>query len=405
MLENISVDPLEAQRAAIAACVERCRAYDFVFVPEDGSSLNITDRDGVKGTGSVGARNLGARGLLVMSAIAVSPQGVPLGVLGQIYWSRNPGEKRPEAHLAPIEEKESRFWTELMGRTNAAFVDKEVRPWYQLDRGADGWATFEWARMEKAWVTVRSCYDRRLVTPEGQPSQHLSDAIASAPVAGELLLTVPARAGAPERLARLEIRRAKVTLDTQDQHTRTRRQEPVWVVDTREIDAPASASPLHWRLLTTRPVESVQDAILVVKGYSTRWRIEEFHRAWKTAACDVEETQLRSRHALELWATILTSVAIRLLRLMYLSRKEPDLVATEEFSPAEIHAVYFAEGKRWNGALSPSILDITRRIAFLGGYTGKSSGGPPGLVVIRRGLEHIRPIVPLVPILLARGVS
>lgn len=405
MLENPSVNPCEAQRAAVAACVGRSEANDFVFVPEDGSSLNITDRDGVKGTGSVGARRLGSRGLLVMSAMAVSPQGVPLGVLGQIYWSRDTEENRPEAHLAPIEEKESRFWTELMGGTNAAFAGKEVRPWYQLDRGADGWAVFEWARENQAWITVRSCYDRRLVTPPGQPRQYLSDAIAGTPVAGWLSLTVPARAGAPERLAKLEIRWAKVTLNTQDQHTRTRRQEPVWVVDTCEIGAPASVSPLHWRLLTTRPVESVQDTILVVKGYSTRWRIEEFHRAWKTAACDVEETQLRTRHALELWATILTSVAIRLLRLMYLSRKEPDLLATEEFTPAEIHAVYFAEGNRWEGVLAPSIFDLTRRIAFLGGYTGKSSGGPPGLVVIRRGLEHIRPIVPLVPVLLARGAN
>jgi hypothetical protein len=400
LLENEAVDPKEARRAATAACVDRCKAYDFVFVPEDGSSLNITDVKGVKGTGFIGARAVGAHGLLTMSAMAVSPRGVPLGTLGQIFWTRNETEERPESHLLPIEEKESRFWPELMGTANAAFSGLDVRPWFQLDRGADGWAVFEWARKNQAWITVRSCHNRRLVGPVGQPARYLEDAVAETPLAGWMSLPVSARAGVRARVARLEVRFAEVTLQTQDQHTRKRRKEKVWVVDSREVDAPEKSTPLHWRLLTTRPTRTIEDALLVLRGYSMRWKIEEFHRAWKTAACDVEESQLRTGHGLELWATILTSVAHRLLRLTYLSRHEPELPATEEFTSAEIHAVYFAEGKRWDGVRPPTISELTRRIAFLGGYTGKSSGGPPGMVVIRRGLERIEPIVPLVPLLL-----
>ncbi|MGO9709774.1 MAG: hypothetical protein ACLQBL_12970, partial [Polyangiaceae bacterium] len=39
----------------------------------------------------------------------------------------------------------------------------------------------------------------------------------------------------------------------------------------------------------------------------------------------------------------------------------------------------------------PSLAQATLWLAELGGYTGKSSGGPPGSLTIRRGLEFIRP--------------
>ncbi len=37
----------------------------------------------------------------------------------------------------------------------------------------------------------------------------------------------------------------------------------------------------------------------------------------------------------------------------------------------------------------PSIAQAVRWIADLGGYTGKSSGGPPGSTTIGRGLERL----------------
>jgi hypothetical protein len=38
---------------------------------------------------------------------------------------------------------------------------------------------------------------------------------------------------------------------------------------------------------------------------------------------------------------------------------------------------------------TPALGDIVHLVALLGGYTGKSSGGPPGPTVIGRGLEKV----------------
>ena len=172
----------------------------------------------------------------------------------------------------------------------------------------------------------------------------------------------------------------------------------VWAVRVIEVGTcPAGEAPIEWQLLTTRPVVDLESAHEVVLGYATRWRIEEFHKVWKSSACRIEETQLHDATHVVRWATILASVAIRLLRLMFLSRNQPSLPAVVELTPEEIDATILLRkppGVR-RGA-NVTIADAVRWLADLGGYTGKSSGGPPGALVIARGLDYIRSAATLI---------
>ncbi|QAU25055.1 hypothetical protein EO087_14535 [Dyella sp. M7H15-1] len=70
------------------------------------------------------------------------------------------------------------------------------------------------------------------------------------------------------------------------------------VVVVEEIDPPASVEPLHGMLLTSEPVGTVQQVQDVVRFYTLRWRIEEFHKAWKSGA-GVERQRLQSADNLE----------------------------------------------------------------------------------------------------------
>jgi len=134
----------------------------------------------------------------------------------------------------------------------------------------------------------------------------------------------------------------------------------------------------------------------IVRGYTQRWKIEELHRTWKSGACRVEETQQRTADAVMKWAIIMAANASRIERLKCLAREEPDLPATCEFTAWEIQAArvlrrrYKAKNQPDPGP-SPSISEIVQWIAHFGGYTGKSSGGPPGAITIRRGLDFLAP--------------
>ena len=78
-----------------------------------------------------------------------------------------------------------------------------------------------------------------------------------------------------------------------------------------EINPPKGETPLKWLLLTSEPVESLAQALRVIDIYTHRWRIEEFHKAWKTGA-GAERQRMEEPDNLERMVSILSFVAVRL---------------------------------------------------------------------------------------------
>jgi hypothetical protein len=99
LLENDHVLAESLVDAAGCACAQRCAAYPQVVVPVDGSSAKLADPVGM--LGSVVTYQSGARGIKVISAIALSPEGEPLGLCDQQQWMRPPKPKtqRPASPL------------------------------------------------------------------------------------------------------------------------------------------------------------------------------------------------------------------------------------------------------------------------------------------------------------------
>ncbi len=144
-----------------------------------------------------------------------------------------------------------------------------------------------------------------------------------------------------------------------------------------------------WTLLTTREVRTAMGAQAIVDGYCFRWRIEDFHRRWKKGGCDVERSQLASVDALVRWATILAAVAARIERLKTESCKSPDRPARDEFSDEELDTLLTITGERKPAAGMDMTLDeAVFLVACLGGYGGRSAG-PPGSVILGRGMERL----------------
>src|SRR5205814_9462182 len=123
-------------------------------------------------------------------------------------------------------------------------------------------------------------------------------------------------------------------------------------------------------LLTTADVRDFVSARAVVLGYTTRWLIEDLHRAWKRGWTNVERTQLRRRNSLCKWATLHLALASRALRLARLARSEPARPASDEFSSEEIQAILLLNKRaRTTGVTSlPRLADAVLLVAELGGY-------------------------------------
>lgn len=399
-LENSAIRP-EALCASIAeATAARAAPSEYAFVAVDGSSLNLTDLACQKDFGPVGTNAAGARGLKVINAYAVSPDGVPLGVSAQVWWARVPRTRRQDHKTRQLHAKETKHWVEAIESTCATFekVAPITRAWFQLDREGDGAHVLSTLDRSGHWFTVRSNHDRRLYGEFKRP-RYLRKELSKKLVRGEYQLAVSAAPGRKARTARMAVRWMKVTLRMHDKATGKMWPVTVTAVSTREVGTtPRGESPLHWVLLTNHPVNSLEDARRVIYGYSLRWRVEELHRTWKSGACNVEQSQLRKKAHVIKWATLMVAVAARIERLKVLARTEPDLPATIELTPYEIKALVLTRErtKKRTDPMptdNPSIGEAVRWLADIGGYTGpKVSGGPPGAVTIRRGLDYVRPI-------------
>lgn len=373
----------EIADAVHVAAARRAAAFPRVIVPIDGVAFTMVSRSPSFGPISNKVHGGGAH---AMTALALTPDGVPIGVLGHRWWTRSrTSAPAYSTDRRPVTERETGHWLRVLDQATAALSAHApaTKPWFQLDRGGDCADVLLHALDLGADVTVRACYDR--VVTGGR----LWAKAAAGTFLGRYYLRVH-RPGERIRWVCVAVRARQVEL-----HLRRGplgqgplQRVPMHVVEARQRGG--GPHGLCWRLLTTMSVESLQDAMTVIAGYTRRWRIEEFHLAWKSGACGIEQSWIRNREHFFKWATILSAVAARLERIKLLSRTEPQRPALDEFSRDEIDAA-IALRKPKNVALGaePTLGEMTRWVADLGGYTGKSSGGPPGIRVLGRGFDRV----------------
>lgn len=388
LLENTAVPSERVAEALFEATARRNEGGKLVYVAIDGSSLTLSDRAKRRQLGRVGKRWL-TRGLHVMTALAVDDEGTAVGVLDQRWWaqSEKPKKDRRKCFGTRYLEKETRYWLETIGAAEQRLEEHapDTQAWFQLDRGADCWPVLQLAVQKKLLLTVRSCHDRRLEDQQGRRI-YLRDTLRRQPVLGHYEIDMPERPDRPARVARVSLRACRVVVSARV-GSKTRRSIVLNAVMAEEATR-RSKNKLCWVLLTTASVSNFGEAQAVVHGYTLRWRVEEFHRAWKRGLCRVEDNQLQSRGAIIKWASILAGVAARALRIAQLLRTKPDVAASHEFTEYEIDATFALAKKKRDRRRKLSFKEVADMIADIGGFANKYSGRP-GPTVIGRGLERV----------------
>ena len=389
-VENERVDPQALVTAISETTALDCIDEEFVFVAVDQTDLTFMDRKGVRGLGPDGSGNAGClRATQVMSALAMNHRGTPIGLMDLCYWLR-PEEKCPtwKKDKRPKEERESWRWVETARAVRqSAALARPTRSWYIADRGADHREFFREMIEQDALMTTRACHDRTI--ERGGRRQKLFSTLRRQPPVNTVDIAIPRREGRPKRRVRCSVRTLRdiaIFLGNGEWFV-------VQALQLREVGRPPHGqAPLFWILLTTHPLDTVDDCNLVIRSYTYRWRVEEFHKAWKSGLCNIESSQLRSYAALKRWATISAAVATRAERLKRLSRETPDVNALSEFSQDELDAaILYMETKKWEPGDEMTLEQAVRLIALAGGYMGRKGDGPPGAITIRRGLERIIP--------------
>ncbi len=377
------------------ATLRASAAAELLYVIVDGTSLSLTDRSQSKDFGSVGQRALPTRGLKIVDAIAVDRAGIPMGLLDLEFWARGPQGDHSRFRRRRANQTEMRHFRNVIARAEGRLRKAGIKPWFVIDREGDC-ADLLRAVAGAGHFTVRAAQNRRL-WGEGGRRHTLLGRMRRQPVLGRHFVAIAPSEGRTARVAVLEVRVNEVVLDLPDYPTDARAPLAVNVVWVRERHVPRGQQRLEWMLLTDRSISTYAAAIDVVESYCHRWRVEDFHRTWKRGRCKVEETQLHRRDHVVRWATMLASVALRIEKLKHFARSQPQAPATVGFTDLEITALRSAKIRLFSKRTDvipngiPNIATAVLWLAQWGGYTGKSSGGPPGSLTIGRGLQRLIP--------------
>lgn len=385
-LDSKRVTPTAIRTAHQACTLTRVGLQTTVLVIQDTTELDFTAHPATTDLGYLDHPK--HRGLKVHSALAVTTAGVPLGLVDQAVWIRDPamlGKKHQRAKRETAQ-KESQRWLTALTATQDAIPD-DIQVITVADREADFYPLFAAERRTGAELLIRAAHNRRV----DADTQLLEQAIAAAPVGGTLMVAVPRRNDQSARQATVALRWTSVTVGPPQnaKQRATLPHIPVQVVVAEELSPPPGVTPLRWVLLTTLPVTGWDDAVQIVGWYRTRWLIERYHFVLKSG-CGIEKLQLETADRLQRALAVYCVVAWRLLWLTYEARQQPDEICTVMLAPHEWQALYCTIHQTPIPPTTPPTLrQAVRWIAQLGGFLARTGDGEPGVQTIWRGLRRL----------------
>jgi hypothetical protein len=385
--DHEAVAPQAILESHVVATSDRLAAVPRVLAVQDTTEVDWSAHPATTGLGPLATST--HQGLHVHTTLALTPERLPLGLLAQQVWARDPAAvgKRTTRKHRPIADKESQKWlTSVAAVCEAHARCPQTRFVCIGDREADVYDLFLQERPSGVDLLVRAAWNRRVDHPE----RYLWTKVAAQPVVATLTVRVPRRGPQPARQATVAVRWCLVLLGPPTHRTAEKLPSiAVWAVQAVEEQPPAGCDPIEWVLLTTCAVHTPADAVTRVDWYACRWGIEVWHKVLKSG-CRIEARQLETADRLRRCLAVYSVLAWRLLYATLLSRALPEAPCTALLEPEEWQALYCAiHVTATPPATPPPLRQAIHWIGRLGGFLARHGDGEPGVTVLWRGFQHL----------------
>ncbi len=391
---NPSVTPEQILQPHREATKRRLREYPVVLIVQDTTELDFTKHP------PKDARHLNTPerfGLYEHVQLAVTPDKLCLGVVGAEFFDRAAETfgKSAERSTLPIEQKESFRW--LQGYRSACELAAECPGTHIVsiaDREADIDDIFVDARQQsgpRAEFLIRAKLERCTLERDlaAGPAAYckVRAAVGRSPLRATWtidLCQTPKRAA---RQAALEIR--AIAVEVKPPHERSRLPSVACnVVLAEERGGPGDGTDVSWLLLTSLPIDTLEDIQQIIACYVARWTVEIYFRTLKTG-CRVEDIQLETTHRLKNCLAFYKIIAWRVLHLTYLNRTCPTLPCTALFEESEWKSVWQVVARKPLPKKPPPLSMFFKLLSQLGGYNNRATEAPAGPQPIWIGLRRM----------------
>jgi len=398
----------------IEATCRRMAQEPVVILAQDTSEIDLTrPEQQVVGVGPLDGS--ARRGVLLHPLIGFTPDGTPLGTVYAEVWARDDEPPPPKSQRetkrkhTPLEDKESVRWLDTYRQARAqaehipdtefvCVADSEADIYEVLQESQESPQNLQWI--------VRACQNRALQEDEEHDAAAvhcLRERVLAEDVLFTQTITVRGRKAKvgcetrgrrqprESRTAEVEVRAARVTLRPPWRHDRKLDAVTVNVVLVTEIDPPEGDTPVEWILLTNLPIDTVEQVRAVIQYYCVRWMIEVFFRTLKSG-CRVEHRRFEHLDRMLPCLAVYLIVTWRTLFVCRLGREFPEISCEAVFEPAEWKSVCHVVRKKPPPSTPPTLREMIRMVAQLGGYINRKRTDEPGPQTVWLGLQRTHDI-------------
>lgn len=331
-----------------------------------------------------------------------APDLNPLGFSHIKIFSRS--AEKPDRHQRrykkqDITEKESYKWIET-AQESKRVLGEAASVTFIEDREGDIYEQFATVPDEKTHLLIRSRTTRSLSN-----GNKLYDEVDAQPVAGSYTTEIPTdkRKNQYKRTAEISVRFTECEINCPANLRKKGYPSKIKVncVSVKEENAPANADPVSWKLLTTHGIESYEEACLMVEWYAARWYIEQLFRILKKQGFGIEETELENGWAIRKLVVMQMTAMLRVLQMnIAYAAPEGGQPIEEVFDEDEIKVL-----EKMNTKLEGKTKKLQNKndpkktkwaawvIGRMGGWKGYDSQGPPGVIILKRGLDRLGYII------------
>jgi len=288
-------------------------------------------------------------------------------------------------------------WIEVAEKSKKV-LDAAEQVTFIEDREGDIYEQFALIPDEKYHLLIRLRTYRKLAN-----GNSLYKEVDSEPVAGTYTIVLPTenRKNQYKRQAEIGLRFKTCSIKCPQNLSKKGYPESISIscISVQEIGN--VSKPVNWKLLTTHKVESYEQALIIVSWYSARWYIEQLFRILKKQGFGIEETELESGWAIRKLVIMQMTAVLKILQ-MNIAYADPEggLPIQEVFDAEQIQVLELMNKKLQGKTIKLQNHHNPKQtkwaawvIGRLGGWKAYDSQGPPGVIVLKRGLDRLGYII------------
>lgn len=365
---------------------------EFTYQREDIDAVGKTRINIAGGRPDGRPRYYTGCGILMHSSLAVTTEGLPLGLTAIKFWSRKKFKgsdalkRKINPTRVPIEKKESIRWLDNLTQSTSLLGDA-ARCVHIGDRESDIYELFCTAQNVGTQFLLRTCVDRLA----GDGEHTIATEMAEVDCKGLHRVEVRDRHGRISE-AVLELRFRRILVQPPLYKQRRYPALELTVLHAIERGKPRGRDKIDWKLITNLPVTSRAQAIEKLHWYALRWRIEVFHKILKSG-CQAEQSKLRTAERLVNLLATFCILSWRIFWLTMINRSTQRAKASLAFTPLEIDILNRLAPQGQPGSTrSPTLTSCLTQLARLGGYLNRATDPPPGNMVMWRGMSRLTDI-------------